>query len=549
MRRPPLTAAGGWLAALAATLLLLAALPSKAAGDTEAAAAQIAAGKRLYREGRTGDGGMLRAAVRSDVAMQGAGLACTNCHRRSGLGSSEGGIGIPPIAGNTLFMAQSTNLIRNYRQGELSNISRPAYTLETLARALRKGINSSGAPMSPLMPRFVLSDADIAAVAAYLRTLSTASAEGVTEHEMHFATVLTPGTTAAEREAMLDVMNAYFARKNAGTRGETRRAEQAPFHKEWMYSAYRKWVLHEWTLSGPSATWGRQLDEHYRRQPVFVVLGGIGHGDWQPVHDFCERRELPCLFPHLNAPPPHAERDFYSVYFSKGLLLEAEALAAHLRRGGRRDTTLLQVLRPGTDREAAAAALRAAVPGGEDIRLAAGDSPDAAYWQRLLQRVQPDRVMLWLEAEDLGALAALEDAANPPAAIYVSSTLLPDSTAALPAAMRRLHLLHPYQLPGQERQLARFRVWAKQSGIEQREFRVQADAYFAVTLAGEALMHIRGNFSRDYLIERIEHMTDSMLYTSVYPRLGLAPGQRYAAKGAYIWHLGGKTDDAHWVVP
>jgi cytochrome c553 len=547
MRRPPLTAAGGWLAALTAALLLLAVLPSKAATLPDVSAEQIAAGKRLYREGRTGDGTLLRAAVRSDVAMRGAGLACTNCHRRSGLGSSEGGIGIPPIAGNTLFMAQSNNLVRNYSQGELSNISRPAYTLQTLARALREGINSSGAPMSPLMPRFDLSDADIAAVAAFLRTLSAAPAEGITEHEMHFATVLTPDATPAEREAMLEVMKAYFVRKNAGTRGETRRAERAPFHKEWTYSAYRKWVLHEWTLSGPPATWDKQLDAFYRKQPVFVLLGGIGRGEWQPVHDFCERRELPCLFPHLNAPPPHAERDFYSVYFSRGLRLEAEALAAHWRRNGHDGETLLQVYRAGADREAAVALLRAAVPGGEDHRIAAGDTPDAAYWKRLLRRVQADRVVLWLEAQDLDGVAALEDGAHAPAAIYASSTLLPDP--ALLPAMQRLHLLHPYQLPGQERQLARLRVWAKQAGIQPRELRVQADAYFAVTLAGEALMHIRSNLSRDYLIERIEHMTDSMLYTSTYPRLSLAPGQRYAAKGAYIWHLAADADTAQWVVP
>lgn len=541
-----MTVSGRRLMLLAITALLAA--PPGQADDTDTAAL-IAAGKQLYREGRTAAGTPLQAAVRADVAMQGNDLACVRCHRRSGLGSSEGGVGIPPIAGPTLFMAQTASLVRDYRHGELSNITRPAYTLESLAVALRSGVNPAGRSLSPLMPRYEISDAEVAAIAAYLPTLSTSAAPGITEHELHFATIVAPDATPAQRQAMLAVMEAYFAGKNAGTRGETRRAERAPFHREWMYSAYRKWVLHEWSLSGPPAQWSEQLQRYYREQPVFAVVGGIGSGTWQPVHAFCEQQELPCLFPHLNAAPDHAERDFYSFYFSRGVQLEAAALAAHLRRSETPAIRVVQVARAGSEQLTAATALHEAMP-DTITRIIDNDTrADVAYWQDLLQQTQPKILVLWLKADDLEELLAGTMPALPQA-LYLSSTLLPEP-GALPSAPAgtSIHLLHPYQLPGRETRQARFHIWARQAGVSLQDLRLQSDAYFAVTLAGEALMHIRGNLSREYFIERIEHMTDSMIYTSSYPRLSLAPGQRYAAKGSYVWRLDEDAANAEWIVP
>jgi hypothetical protein len=41
-------------------------------------------------------------------------------------------------------------------------------------------------------------------------------------------------------------------------------------------------------------------------------------------------------------------------------------------------------------------------------------------------------------------------------------------------------------------------------------------------------------FVPDYLIERIEEMLEHRVITGYYPRLALAPGQRFASKGGYI---------------
>lgn len=77
-------------------------------------------------------------------------------------------------------------------------------------------------------------------------------------------------------------------------------------------------------------------------------------------------------------------------------------------------------------------------------------------------------------------------------------------------------------------------AWLKARKIEQSDQRIQANTYFALTQTGNALMHLVDNFSRDYFVEQIEHGVDNSVATSVYSRLSLGPGQRFAAKSCSI---------------
>jgi len=46
------------------------------------------------------------------------------------------------------------------------------YSEETLARAIRDGVDSEGRPLGYLMPRYALGDADMAALIDYLKQIS-----------------------------------------------------------------------------------------------------------------------------------------------------------------------------------------------------------------------------------------------------------------------------------------------------------------------------------------------------------------------------------------
>src|SRR6266403_4878844 len=69
-----------------------------------------AAGETLSRRGLLPSGEPVQATREAGATVQGADAACVSCHRRSGLGSTEGRISIPPIAGPYLFVPRAKSL-------------------------------------------------------------------------------------------------------------------------------------------------------------------------------------------------------------------------------------------------------------------------------------------------------------------------------------------------------------------------------------------------------------------------------------------------------
>jgi hypothetical protein len=514
-------------------------------------------GLRLYREGVLLSGQPLRATASGDTVLAGTQAACVNCHRRSGYGSAEGGRIVPPVAGAMLFRPRRVE--RPGAAGDEAQPpgSRPAYDVASLRRALRDGIDPTGRELSALMPRYELDDASLDVLAAYLHTLSARAMGGVTESEMHFATIVTEGVTPRQRASLLGVLEAFFRDHNTEFRQETRRGARAVFGHSRAYRAWRKWRLHVWELSGSSDTWRAQLDRYFDTQPVFAVVSGVGQGAWRPVHEFCERVELPCLFPNTDLPSTR-NSDFYSIYLSRGLELEATVLADFLRDQPQTPRRIVQVFREDAAGRVATGALRRALDGAPGITLvdrgvaaAARLSPD--MWRQIAGQSSADVYVLWLEHEELSVLATA-NVALPRGEIYLSSSLTGYPGQTIPSSWRsRAHLVHPFELPRiWQAKRTRLAHWLQDHGLELGDERTQANTYLAVNLLGRALKHLREPYSREYLIERLEHIADNAAWSSLYPRLGLGPGQRFASKGGYVIRLapnGEVATTSGWIVP
>lgn len=487
-------------------------------------------GRRMYRDGVRPNGEPMEAVVLGDARLQGPSAACASCHRRSGMGSSEGSAEVPPVTATLLDQP------RHAQAPQLAYLStrrerRPAYTQATLARALLEGVDAAGVPFAGPMPRYRLTPQELAPLSAYLRTLRSGSAEGVTADTLHLATVVSAEVPPARRAAMLRVLEAFVQDKNAGTRSEARRMGQGPTRE---YDAYRTWRLHVWELRGPRDTWRRQLEAHARRTPVFALVGGLVSGAWAPVHRFCEDHELPCLFPSTDLPLATGP-GFYTLYFSRGLGLEAQALAQHLAQATPGARVAQQADHDDEGRAAADA-------------FAALQQLEAP--QRAQEGAQPASLVLWERHPDLEALAARAEAVD---RVFLSGTLVGTPPAVPPRLAGKVHLVYPFALPEEDRaQHARLRAFLRRKGLAEVDTRVQANSFFAATVLGEALMRVSFNFSREYLVERIEDMLDDAVTRSVYPRVSLASGQRFASKGAYVVRVGARGElvpIGHWIVP
>jgi hypothetical protein len=376
-----------------------------------------------------------------------------------------------------------------------------------------------------------------------------------------------------------------------------------------MLNTNRFWDLAVWELQGEPQTWAAQLEERFREQPVFALVSGLGAGQWKPVHDFCERQKVACWFPSVDAPPVSASKDFYSLYFSDGVGLEAEVLAQHLSTA--KPARLIQLHRGDMTGRAGAAHLQGLLASAKQripVITRSVDATDAASLSRALADVGAgDAVMMWWPEGDVPALNAVP---VPKGAVYLSARMADAEHAQLPDAWKTaVRLVYPYQLPEKRGAgLFYFNSWLKVVKIELREEVLQSEVYFAMSYLTETLTDMLDNVHVDYLLERAENMLSlregakaedearelsTARYnkggvggaqgamerlampearksprpmpgqsahvivkregTTVYPRLSLAPGQRFASKGAFVVRFAadGKSvvPVSEWIVP
>jgi cytochrome oxidase Cu insertion factor (SCO1/SenC/PrrC family) len=498
------------------------------------------AGQRVYREGILPGGTPVHGQLEDGPELAGARAACANCHRRSGMGSTEGGTLVPAITAEALLQPsqprQADIFGKLFEQAQPAPFRaritgaalRPAYDDRTLANALRQGIDPTGRKLGSAMPRYRLSDEDATEVIEYLKFLSCNGAPGVDQSGVNFATVISDGADPDVTQSMLDVMNAWIGRRNRETRNELSKQGRNAWYKDDFYRAYREWNLHVWKLEGPRETWSAQLDAFRDRQPVIALIGGAIAGPWKPVSDFCSRTGTPCLFPETLLPDTSPDSG-YTLYFSKGLAGEAGALAMYLRARGTAAVT--QVYRFAEPAQAFRAAFHGAI---HEVPVAPRQALTAAFWKSLKPA---DALVLWLDGPDLGELKT----AMP---VYSSANLIGGRHVP------NTFLTWPWALPGKPSQdVSRVRGWLLARGVPKRNERVQFNTWFTMALLDYSLSRMVENFSQDYLVETIENEAETSLNPGVFPRLSLGPGQRFASRGAYIVKANGVEPASDWIVP
>ncbi len=533
----------------------------------------IEAGRKLYWYGLNDKGEPITATAQGDIQFSGAQFSCVSCHRPSGFGSSEGGYYVPPISGPIVF--NPTKADRTQRFKEMFQESqpstfwaqvreprlRPAYDEETLARALRDGLDPNGEKLNSVMPRYKIEDRDMTNLIAFLRTLSVETDAGVEEASIHFATIITDDADEAAVKAMLETMEVFFTWMNKDTAGDLDHPTFSPRYRSTFLHAYRRWDLHVWQLSGAPETWPGQLNTYYLDQPVFAVISGLVRGPWEPIGDFCDQKRLPCLFPNTELPRLTDTEYGYSFYFSGGLSLEARALAVYLSKLPQPPQRVTQIWKRDPYGETPALAFRTALKDlRPDTAVVDHSFVDETELESILRspaaESTQDVIVLWPGEKPTTVIDKIV-LSNPKAALIAlpSNALEAAKIAFDESTTARTVFTHPYELPTRYHpRKFRVRAWMHSRRLKVTHPRLQYQTYYALTLVQYGLVHLLADFHRDYLIELIEHEAENRLNPGTHPSLALGPGQRLASKGAYIVALdattkGGFKALSEWIVP
>jgi len=534
----------------------------------------IELGRRLYMQGLDSDGEPVQAIVQGDLAVDGHQLACASCHRASGMGSSEGGAYVPPITAGRLFMARELGReMRNERFKEYykeahsmsfdEDVRKPrlrsAYDDTSLAAAIRKGVDPAGRTLNPTMPRYSLSDSDMANLLAFLTTLSADWDPGVERGVIHFATIVSEDIPAERARAMTDTMWTFAEWMNKDTRTDIERPGFSPYYRSEFIQSYRLWKMHGWTLEGPPETWRAQLEAYYEAQPVFAIIGGLVDGSFEPVDAFCDDHRMPCLFPNTELPATADAQGGYTLYFSRGLELEADALAAYF--GGRREAPIavaqIAVDAPNGTRPAQVFGDAAADHFAVETRLVSGARALHAAVSETVSKSGTDAVVIWPGKQAALAVAALREAdISHGREIVLPSHALAVIREAWPAAPPEgLRIVWRYDRPeAVHPDSYRARAWLRSRRLPIKDWELQRKTFHTMKLVQFALDHMLSDFHRDYMIEIIEHEVENAYDPGPYPRLALGPGQRFASKGAFIMALSPEAKDglipvSDWIVP
>jgi hypothetical protein len=355
--------------------------------------------------------------------------------------------------------------------------------------------------------------------------------------------VLTEGIDPAERDAMLRTLEAQFNEHNAKPR------RPAAVARKSMYAGYagaRRLELVRWELKGSPETWRGQLDALDGASPVFGLVGGLVAGEWKPVHEFCEQKQIPCLFPLTELPVVSGTNE-HTLYLSKGLYGQGEAIARFLHASPDPLVAQAPVFQLMTDTaEARALSSGFEATWGTSPRMrskrrivAADESLQAAAKETLSQAGQAGVVIFWLDSTNLSKIWELMATPRRPRMVFVSSGLAGD-LGAIPDQVRSFAYVAHEGPVGDERapRIAAAEDWSTEHHVTWTKPSVQSKAIFIGWMLSAAIAKMGENIQREYLLDVMDAMAEQTFVIGAYERVSFGPGQRFASKGCYIVQLG-----------
>ena len=470
-------------------------------------------GRSIYKEGRLQDGTIVTTYLNG--LESNTPLPCANCHRDSGLGTSESGQTIPPVSWSLLTKEQPWKISARFKQ--IRN-NHKKYNLSLFHRAVTSGINSAGKKLDPIMPRYVLNEKQTHSLQQYLSKLYPEPDPGVDSQVIYLATLIDDRLPVDQQQQHLQFLRGLVAMKNAKTRGELRRKQFAPVQKIPQYQSYKTWKLLEWHLPEDTSRWHEVLSKNYHQQAVFSILSPLVQNAYETVAMFCSSEKIPCLFAQGSG---QFRGDYYNFVF-RDETRQWQEYIRQLKRGTGGNIYYVDV--------------------DGEIRLLdknrqAIPELNQSHIATLINNIDDlckQKSVLLIKSSSDSTPHLLSTACDKPQNLKIK--LVRSSSvdykfikkSASRISGKNICWVTDYSkvLQTNYRKL-RVDALTSKFNINNANTEKLANSLFAFSLLSDSLHKLNGYFSRQYLMEVIEHMLNSFPNYTYYDKISGAPGQRY----------------------
>lgn len=520
--------------------------PSPAAQP--ALSAHEARGRRIFLEGGTPDGAGVALIGAQSLEVPASRMPCASCHGPDGTGRPEGGVLPPDITW--------PHLSKPYGHAHPSGRTHGAFDAASLARAIADGIDPAGNRLDAAMPRYRLTQAELADLLAFLQRLGTIDlAPGLDDTTIRVATLLPAnGPMADAGRTIRAVMAAYFDEINAQGGIFGRRIELV-------------------AVDRPQDA--RSAAQAIRRSlaDVFAVVGALVAGAESDLLPLIEAEQAPLVGPVTLFPASRAGPAGRTFYLLSGIRQQAVALVDHAAREAAPRAPHVAVVHPAGGpfgdvvqavgahaqrhgwapvgaiayRRLEPARVAAALAGGRvDTVLFLGSGPE---WDALRAAAAAigwaPRFLASGSLTDASALAGQADATlgsmdasaglaeAPTGSIGAPPAGSTDAPATSTDTRPRALVAYP-MLPSDQSDRGRAELQAllARHGLSSRHLPMQIAAYGAAKVLVEGLKAAGRDLTRERLVGALEKL--DRFDTGLTPPISYGPNRRIGALGAHV---------------
>lgn len=520
MRRTDLNAA--WL--LVAGLCFVSST-GHAADELLAAEAR---GKHIYTHGESLSSRIITASVALSEAPASASiLPCVQCH-----GVDGRGINSPDINWDVLVAPDGH---------EHPPRIHGAFDAPSLAKAIAGGVDPAGNDLEATMPRYTMSDADMADLIAYLKRVDTELDPGLSTTTIRIGTVLpAEGPLGIAGAAMRIVIEAYFDFVNVTGGVHGRKLEL---------------VVGEWGADDTPAFWPAQ--DLVSNEPLFALIACYLPGYDAEFSALVDEQQMPLIGPHTLMGTRGSGR--YEFFLQAGLAEQGEALVEAVLRWAvvaQADPPRFGIVYPlmqGFDSLADAARARVARHGIEQVAMVPYEANnfDVSSAVATLRSGGAEAILF------LGSAAEFVELGTKAGELDWKPTLLAPGIRAergvleMPKSFAGEIYLAYASLPADHTQGGTnlFEALHKDRGLNYRESVSQIAAFSAARVLVEALESAGPALSREKLIESLERMEN--FQPGLTAAVSFDPNRRMGPGGAHVVRvdlINGRLDaESFWV--